>query len=90
MACRGRCTCGVTGPLKTVTEHVLQCQDWARRYRENPQSALSPAEEYVRWEQEDKAGERAAVTQERIMATDAQRAAMAARFASQDILGDEG
>ena len=90
MGCKGRCVCGVTGPLKAVTDHVLQCRDWAKAYREDPSSALPPGEEYERWLRQDKAGERAAALREKVAETDAQRAAMAARFASRDILEDEG
>lgn len=90
MPCKGRCAgCGKTGPKKAVSAHILRCPDWARKYREDPPSALLPEEEYERWLQQDRPGERAAALRERVAETDAHRAAMAARFASRDILEDE-
>jgi hypothetical protein len=89
MGCRGRCAgCGQTGLLKAVNAHIVTCSQWAVLYKQDREAVLEPADELVRWEQQDKDGERAARVQERITQTDERRAVMMDRFTARDPLED--
>lgn len=87
---QGRCAgCGVTGPHKVVTAHMMVCAEYVALFLSDSAKALDPEAEYTRWQNDDKAGERAVARQEQIADTDARRAAMAGRFATKDPLEDE-
>jgi len=88
---QGRCAgCGQSGSVKAVQSHIMGCAAYARLYQEDKDKALSPGEEYVRWQAE---GKRAASTEIRgaaIGRNEARRLQQADRFARlPDILEDE-
>lgn len=89
---QGRCPgCGTTGPEAKITSHTAGCAKFARLYREDPdRAALSPADEYKRWREQDKDSETSARIAGKVAATDAARAVTADRFRTpRDILEDE-
>jgi hypothetical protein len=87
---QGRCAgCGEVGPEAAIVSHTAGCRAFARLYRENPERAsLSAAAEYRRWKDEDKDSETRDRIAVKVAATDAQRAVMADRFRTPDILED--
>lgn len=79
---QGRCAgCGRTGECRAVQEHVMECPDWLRLYREDSARALPPAQELERWKAGDQQAERIVRLDTQIQATDDRRAAGTARFA---------
>jgi hypothetical protein len=68
---------------------MMVCPEYVALFLSDPAKALDPEAEYVRWQNDDKAAERAVARQEQIDDTDARRAAMAGRFATRDPLEDE-
>ncbi len=91
MAGPGRCAgCGRTGAACTIGRHTLACEEFQALYRRNPEAALSPREEYQRWECEDKAAGRLQRRDTALAATRQLRSEQATRFARlPDILEDE-
>lgn len=86
---QGRCAgCGEVGPEAVVTAHTAGCPDFARLYRESPEPPLPPAAEYRRWKEQDKDSETQVRIAAKVAVTDAQRAVMADRFRTPDILED--
>ena len=88
---QGRCAgCGGTGSVKAVQRHIMGCAAYARLYQEDKARALSPEEEYARWQA---GGKQAASTERREQAIDRNahtRLRQARRFARlPDILEDE-
>lgn len=87
----GRCAgCGKSGTVKAVQSHIMSCAAFAALYKADKTRALSPAEEYVRWQAE---GKRAASMEMRGASkgrNEARRQQQAGRFARlPDILEDE-
>lgn len=86
---QGRCAgCAETGPRKRVDGHVLGCRDYADLYRERPERALTPAEEYRRWRRDEHAAEHAADLAGRVADTQERRARSVSRFEVPDFLED--
>lgn len=78
---KGRCAgCGESGSSCEIDRHIRRCAAWARLYQQSPQDALEPKAEYLRWETQDKADQRAQEVQRSISRVDAIRAAQAERF----------
>lgn len=76
--------------MRKLRQHVISCPAWAELYRTDRDRALDPAEEYARWEEQERGAERDRRVKESIAEVDAQRAAMADRFAKpRDILEEE-
>lgn len=87
--CQGRCAgCGETGSHHRVQSHQLQCARFAELYRRDPDAIGTVQEEYDRWVAEGKPAAKAAAHAAVVVDTDTRRAAMAARFATTDILED--
>lgn len=64
----GRCPgCALTGSLRRVHIHVLNCPEFSELFRSDPDRCLDPADEYIRFrEEEDVPEERAARRDERL------------------------
>lgn len=87
---RGRCSgCGESGSSQAVAAHTAACPGFAVLYREHPERALAPEAEYLRWRQQDRAGEQAARVAGKVSSTDTRRAVMAERFRTRDILEED-
>lgn len=86
----GRCSgCGQQGPMPKIAEHVTECPDWQRLWREERDRALPPEAELARWRLDSERAEHDARLASQIAATDGRRQAGAARFATKgDILDD--
>jgi hypothetical protein len=84
---QGRCAgCKLTDGRKKVDQHVLRCADYARLYREEPDRALTPAQEYLRWRRDEYAAEHAADLAGRVADTQDRRARSVSRFEVPDLL----
>jgi hypothetical protein len=86
----GRCVGdGRTGPARDIAIHILLCPEFARVYRDTPERALTPVEEYARWRREEQDDDRDVAREAKVAGTDAKRAELADRFRTRDILEDE-
>lgn len=75
----GRCSgCGKTGQPKSLRTHVTECRPWLAL---PPARQLGPEQEYRRWLDQDRDGERDDRRDRAIAATTAAHAAAGARFA---------
>jgi hypothetical protein len=84
---QGRCAgCQETGELKRIDWHALSCAKLAQLYREDPERALAPAQEYARWRREERAEEHAEDLARRVADTQGMRRRSVARFEEPDPL----
>jgi hypothetical protein len=81
--------CGYSGSTVLVEAHQVTCLSFAAAYRASPDSVRGVAQEHEHWLAAGRAGERAAAHDKTVADTGTRRAAMAARFATRDLLDDE-
>lgn len=56
---KGRCAgCGLSGSVARVSAHARYCPEYRELYRSAPERALSPEEEYARWQDSEERQER--------------------------------
>jgi hypothetical protein len=85
----GRCSgCGATGSLCRIEKHTPSCPDWLDLFAADPSCALSPREEYVRWQTSGRAEDRAGRVAAAVSGVAERRAAGAGRFSPPDLLDD--
>jgi hypothetical protein len=87
MASGGRCAgCQETGDARSVQAHILTCAKWAALFRDHREQALTAAEEYQRWFENERDSERDHRRETAIADTDARRGRQASRFQRRDPL----
>lgn len=84
---RGKCVCGFTGSVCKVRAHQVDCEKYASAYQ-GASDGLDPVAAYEAWQDSGRKAARDEAHQESVADTDRRREAMAARFATRDILED--